>query len=129
MTETKRLIDLLKKADEYTSNRGITDYDGAISDNAEYLISNGVKVPLCVVGDAVYIIEKDSPRSKPYVIEGVVTAIGYDIAGFWITMALPQRMKQSAYVDGESIGKSIFLSEKDAKKAIKEKNRNGQNKL
>lgn len=48
-----RLIELLKKADKNTSDKGITDYEDAIADNAEYLLANGVIAPPCKVGDYV----------------------------------------------------------------------------
>ena len=37
-----RLVELLKKADENTSAKAITDYEDALLDNAEYLIANDV---------------------------------------------------------------------------------------
>lgn len=49
----KRFIELLKKADDNTANKGITDYNEAIADNATYLLSEGVIVPPCKVGDTV----------------------------------------------------------------------------
>lgn len=39
-----RLIELLKKADKNASDKGITDYDDAIADNADYLLANNVIV-------------------------------------------------------------------------------------
>ena len=40
--QVKELADLLKKADENSSQKFITDYEDAILDNAEYLIANDV---------------------------------------------------------------------------------------
>jgi hypothetical protein len=46
MTDRDRLIELLKKADENASKKLIMDYDDAIADNADYLLANGVIVPV-----------------------------------------------------------------------------------
>jgi len=53
------LIDLLKKADENSARKCITDYEDAIIDNAEYLLANGVIAPSFKMGDTVYIVERD----------------------------------------------------------------------
>ncbi len=53
MSDIKRLIDLLKKADENTERKCIMDYEDAIKDNAEYLLAEGVVVHPCKVGDKV----------------------------------------------------------------------------
>lgn len=42
--QRERLVELLKKADEIASNKMITDYEDAIKDNADYLMSNNVVV-------------------------------------------------------------------------------------
>ena len=44
MNDRERLIDLLKKADENTERKCITDYKDAISDNADFLLDNGIIV-------------------------------------------------------------------------------------
>lgn len=42
--QVTKLAELLKKADENSAFKGITDYEDALIDNAEYLIANGVVV-------------------------------------------------------------------------------------
>lgn len=42
--QVTKLAELLKKADENSALKGITDYEDALIDNAEYLIANGVIV-------------------------------------------------------------------------------------
>ena len=54
MTDREKLIELLKKADENASKNLIMDYDDAITDNADYLLANGVIVPPCDIGQTVY---------------------------------------------------------------------------
>ena len=85
---------------------------------AEYLLAKGVIVPPCKVGDTVYIID-EVEFEYPYVLDVVVSAIGYDIGGFWITMSLPLGMKQSAHVGERSFGKSVFLTQEEAEQALK----------
>ena len=60
-----RLIELLKKADEYAS--GVcTDYDEAQEVCADYLLAEGVIVPPCKVGQTVFCIRYDKLR-EPFV--------------------------------------------------------------
>lgn len=42
--QVTKLAELLKKADENSALKGITDYEDALIDNAEYLVANGVVV-------------------------------------------------------------------------------------
>jgi hypothetical protein len=58
MEQKKRLVELLKKADESASNKMITDYEDAIKDNADYLIANNVVVLPCEIGATVYYVDK-----------------------------------------------------------------------
>ena len=90
--------------------------------------SRCVELPCCV-GDKVYIIDDadcidiDDPNTddSSYVLEVTVTAVGFDVNGFWITMDLPLGLKQSAHVGQATFGKTVFLTEEDAEKALKER--------
>lgn len=42
--QVTKLAELLKKADENSALKGVTDYEDALIDNAEYLVANGVVV-------------------------------------------------------------------------------------
>jgi DNA-binding ferritin-like protein (Dps family) len=44
MTDSEKLIELLKKADENVSAKLITDYEDSVADIADYLLANGVVV-------------------------------------------------------------------------------------
>ena len=89
----------------------------SIEELAERLVDAGVIVPPCKVGDTVYII--DDEGSEPYVLDVIVTVIGYDISGFWITMNLPIGLKQSARVGDRFFGKTVFLTREEAEQALK----------
>ena len=95
--------------------------DHAFEAIADHLIANGMFLAPCKAGDTVYIIDDGGgEESTPYVLGVTVTAIGYDIAGFWITMSLPLGFKISAHCGESSFGKTVFLTEEEAKEKIKE---------
>lgn len=50
----EKLKELLIKADENAAGKMIMDYKDAVDDIADYLMANGVIVPPCKGGDAVY---------------------------------------------------------------------------
>ena len=85
------------------------------------LIANGVTIPPCKVGDAVYIIDSEDEGCVPYVLSVMVTAIGYDIEGFWITMCLPLGFKMSPHCGERCFGKTVFLTKEEAVRALKER--------
>ncbi len=58
-----RLKDLLKKADENSANKCITDYEEVIADTAEYLLAHGVLLPPCKVGDPLWWYSEDDDES------------------------------------------------------------------
>lgn len=88
---------------------------------ADHLVDNGVIVPPCQVGDSVYVIDSEDESCKPYVLSVMVTAIGYDIGGFWITMCLPSGFKMSPHCGERCFGKTVFLTKKEAVQALKER--------
>jgi hypothetical protein len=71
-----------------------------ISDLADYLIKNGVVIPPCKVGDTVY--QTDGVRVYESTIKNVI----------YVT--------EGVSFDKNAIGKSIFLTRKDAEKEIEE---------
>lgn len=110
MTDLERLIELLDNAPaDPAGNRNVRTL-------AEYLLANGVIVPPCKVGDTVYIIDDGDEGAEPYVLDVLVTVIGYDIGGFWITVSLPLGMKMSAHIGERSFGKTVFLTREEAEK-------------
>lgn len=69
MNDIKKLAKLLKDADENAQAKGITDYNDAILDNAEYLIKHGVVVEVVRCKDCKYSEEHhyEHEGEKPYI--------------------------------------------------------------
>ena len=107
----ERLIELIESTRYWGS--------GTSAEIADYLLANGVIVPPCKVGDTVYIIDEGDECTEPYVLDVTITAIGYDIGGFWITMDLPLGIKMSAHIGERSFGKTVFLTKEEAEAALK----------
>lgn len=106
MTERKRLIELIERAEEkfakYTlhsvhdDNKEIPKREEMIADE---LLENGVIVPPCKVGDTVY---QADTAGRIYEIK--VKGIIYDTDG--------------VAFDDRAIGKTVFLTKEEAEKAL-----------
>ena len=126
MTDRERLIDLIKKAgkqesidfltadlDEAIDMSGGTQFNGSVEYLSDYLISNGIIVPLCNVGDTVY-----RPSKYLGVVQFVITSFYMYQSEMFFTddsdniICLPD------------IGKTVFLTRKEAERALEE----GENK-
>lgn len=107
--------------------------NGALKDHFDYvpldttikvvdqLLANGVIAPPCKVGQTVYIID-DPDFEDPYVLDVKVSAVGRDEGGIWIAMDLPLGFKKFDELIGvDAIGQTVFLTEEDAEKALKER--------
>lgn len=117
MTERERLINLLFEW-------GNKENDGVRVENiADYLISNGVIVPPCKIGDTVYYVYHGW-MSDSYVTEATVCGISAEIY---------ERKNKCVYLkiiykdlDGNSdraesiFGSRVFLTEKEAEIKLKE---------
>lgn len=101
MSERERLIELLLES-EPIKDRDLDDdwYDGEISDIADYLLENGVIVPLVKVGDTVY-----QTDTAGRIYASTVKNIIYDTS--------------SITFDERAIGTTVFLTKKQAEKALK----------
>lgn len=141
MTERERLIELLKKADNSAASRGITNYEDAIADNADYLLANGVIVPPCKVGDTVWVISES--RVKEAEIDEIHRRINdtkifvvfecdeedCDSCPFnaWRQAHCGEWYCDNAYGSAElaeeDFGKTVFLSRKLAEKALAERSK------
>ena len=101
MSERERLIELLLES-EPIKDRDLDDdwYDGEISDIADYLLENGVIVPLVKVGDTVY-----QTDTAGRIYASTVKNIIYDTS--------------SIAFDERAIGTTVFLTKKQAEKALK----------
>lgn len=98
MTERDRLKKMLDEAfTKSDDNHGMPNSNQV----TDYLVANGVVVLPCKVGDTVY--QFDSER----IYESAVRNIIYDTDGIAF--------------DERAIGKSVFLTREEAKKALKER--------
>lgn len=117
MTDRERLIELLKRADQNASDKLIMDYDDATDDIADFLLANGVKVPVCNINDLVYVIRRKRKRAN---------------GGYYNSICSTQRnmheaiKKGEAYVDCKKatktdinlIGATVFLTREEAERAL-----------
>ena len=104
-----RLIELLEKADETVCGFDIYGDFGRLADE---LLANGVIVLPCKVGDTVYCIETIGNEIEDYVIQNVgITATQ---GGWGIERGF------------NDFGKTVFLTKKEAKRALKEREQSGQ---
>lgn len=124
-----RLIELLKQADESTSSKGITDYNDAIYDNADYLLANGVIVPPCKVGDTVWHIRRTPEHmGDSYIVEAKVVCIPIRVYSDEVYSDLILRYTQRNGMPEEAsskLGKYAFLTREEAEKAL-EKMKGGE---
>ena len=108
-----RLIELLKKADEYAS--GVcTDYNEAQEVCADYLLAEGVIIPPCKVGDIVYTINRRHPKKWK------VHFIGYNSQGEFKMHIATEKFTEMLEVWDYAIGKTVFLTPEEANKKLKE---------
>ena len=143
MTERERLIELLKKGNAEYSERSLaeihkllyekhrynsaTDKVGNLWDElADYLLANGVIVPPCKVGGKVY---------KPLITDDTHEPAIWDITITQITIDIGQLLNESYAIgkicegdssisfDFDDIGKTIFLTNEEAEKALAERSR------
>lgn len=123
MTDRERLIDLIKKAgkqeliDFFTADldkaidmSGGTQFNGTVEYLAAYLISNGVIVTPCKVGDTIY--QTDGVR--------IYTSTIYEITYTSNKVIL---VTENIVFDEQAINNSIFLTREEAERALKENKR------
>ena len=122
-----KLAELLKKADENTERKFITDYEDAILDNAEYLIANGVIVPPCKIGDTVYCINtffQDDPRINECEVDTLHITSGKNRIGQKkpsYALVRNKNMKSlSTRIYFENFGEDVFLTKEEAEQKLKE---------
>lgn len=106
----ERLVELIGNAP--IGVNGITLLDKhepkVIEEVADYLLANGVIVPLCKVGDTVY--QTDGVRIYELEILDVL-----------LHKNKPYYETESIDFDNDAIGKSIFLTREEAEAKLKEK--------
>lgn len=109
MTDREQLIELMRKGYETVPVGGFV-YEGI----ADYLLDHDVIVPPCKVGDTVYVIESNK------IISCTVFSINYNAWGIPTSLYLKySEFNSYAFISMKSIEKTVFLSHKDAEKALK----------
>ena len=112
MTERERLIELLSTTPK--------EFDGSIGIGkvADHLLSNGVIVPPCKVGDITYIFDYEVNNRLEAKFRGIapsiVEAIVVEDEGVWIE-------NEHAKYHTTHFGDIIFLTKEEAEKALKER--------
>lgn len=87
---------------------------------ADHLLAEGVIVPPCKVGQTVYFPMETNEECDPYVDVGTVFAIGIDERyTMWISCRYESGLKY--YHTSDDFGKTIFLTKKEAEKALADK--------
>lgn len=118
MTERERLIELMTQAEN--EDLSLLEFEKKIL--ADYLLANGVIVPPCKVGDTMYEIceRRRSGKWQKAIVERVVHGIEIGIDNI-----LTARCGTTTYVYLSRLGKTVFLTKEEAKKALKECENNG----
>ena len=114
--QRERLVELLRKADENTSNKMITDYEDAIKDNADYLIANNVVVLPMKLGQICY--EPLDYRNS--IDECRVSSLTQKADGSFKIRLTNIRGKWVFEITEDEIGKRVFLSRAEAEAKLKE---------
>ena len=110
MTDRDRLVELLKDTlHEWECDVSIK----TVTEIAEHLISNGVIVPPCKVGDRVY---------RPSDCLGVVQFVIISFNIYESEMFFTDDSENIIYLS--DIGKTVFLTREEAEKALKERENN-----
>lgn len=112
MTERERLIELLSNIDYACDNGG--NLQDKIEFIADYLLSNGVIVPPCKVGDVVYILA--GPNGHKYEKD---ICEGFYIGDDGVVQVRVRNMKGNHGTYGV-FGKTVFLTREEAEKALEE---------
>jgi len=112
-----RLIALLRETFDYTKGTCI-DFDEAVEINADHLIANGVIVPPVKVGQTVWCILN---RAKPQKFQIKIVSMTENFYSFVIEA---HKGVYKHYCDQNSVGRVVFFTEEEAKKALAERSKN-----
>ena len=115
MTDRERLIELLKH-----------EFGTKVSEiTADWLISKGVIVPPCNVGDTVYPLSADrSFRAFIEKIEVTTDGMLFEWVQYDVGVDCTETWDYGCFSVAE-IGKTVFLTEAEYEKALKERENNG----
>ena len=122
-----RLIELLEATvyENIEPDDGFVGFDVSCDKIADHLLSNGVIVPPCKVGDTVYYIEGAYYNSQRLTVRPIkVTEISWkcDRSGRDLGFALIANGTRYKF---SSIGKTVFLTKEEAEAKLKERTDNG----
>lgn len=114
MNERDRLIELLMQTfdEQYEKRRLIIPQY-----TADHLLANGVIVPPVKLGQTVYYIVIF--MGKPEIFEGKVNRFNIDDYAIWADVGFTDGV--SLFEISKEIGKRIFLTKKEAERALQEK--------
>ena len=112
MTDRDRLIELIYDV-----------LDARPDTIADYLISNGVILPPCKVGDTVYVI--DYTRCGKRMFKCFVEEITRNFYGTYYYLDWGSNNPRFTACNEASFGKTVFLTKEEAEKALEE--RTGKN--
>ena len=107
-----RLVELMYSAKEKFTDENVNDEE-AVEILSDYLISNGVILPPCKVGDTVYFdtyLHGDSVGVRPHKVIQVKSVITTE----------PSKGGIGAEISDWSFGESVFLTREEAEKSLKE---------
>ena len=117
----ERLIELLKKADEYAS--GVcTDYDEAQEVCADYLLAEGVIVPPVKIGQKVYIIGWCNDIEEFVVRDVHLVTNGKGGCSYSYRAVIGS--KSDIHFMDYYIGSTVFLTKEEAEKVLHKINHN-----
>ena len=116
--EREKLIELLEEADQVAQAKGITDYKDAIADNADHLLSNGVIVPPCKVGDTIWGVKEKHTATRYFVTSIEMDKFDSSVVVSRIGDTILHRISAFRFND---FGKTVFLTKEEALKALKER--------
>mgnify|MGYP003293670392 CR=1 FL=1 len=106
MTQKEKLVDLIT---EFSP-----DSKSYIETLSDHLLSNGVIVPPCKVGDVIYAI---IDCENPFVDEGYVFSISKDKKTVWVSARYESGL--CYYHPSTEVCNSVFLTREEAEEALK----------
>ena len=128
MTEKERLIKLLMQGELEADKQGVfncsrSEWKAEIM--ADFLLSNGVIVPPCCIGDTVYEIRENgkNPISGRRFDRCITTVQMLDCAAIRKS-TLYAKEKRYAKNDSVRLGKTVFLTREEAENALEEREDN-----
>ena len=107
MTERERLIELIKQVvHEYFAE-----------DIADLLLENSIFVPPVKLGQIVYTIQGQRKYPKEWRVVGIWKS--EEVCNFHMVCYIDGKFVESASIDEDLIGKSVFLTKEEAEQALK----------